>query len=178
MTERAAFERIYDDHRQGVWAYFLGRHGDHGTAEELTQETFLRLWRRIAEVTGLEQGAQRGWIYRVARNLSIDMYRTHAAGRSALREAADEASRTQRHGTDAADEVITRERLADVDRAIMTLPEEQRVVVAMTAIGGMRAVDLAAALDEPAGTVRYRLSMARRALRAKLIMESMERTHG
>ena len=96
-------------------------------------------------MAGLDRGAQRGWVYRVARNLSIDRYRTGAAGRVALRQAMDEVRRTATDVADAAEEAITRQRLAEVDRAIMALPEAQLVVVAMTAIAGMRAVDVAAA---------------------------------
>ncbi len=176
---RHVFESLFDEHRQGVWAFFLGRHADPGTAEELTQETFLRLWRRVGEVGGLDAGAQRGWIFRVARNLSVDTYRNRAAGRSALRDVADGLSRAPGGVADAADEAISRERLAEVDAAIMALPEAQRLVITMSAVGGLRAVDIATALGEPAGTVRYRLSMARRTLRSMLIMETeLEESHG
>lgn len=182
---RQAFERLYDDHRQGVWALFLGRHGDRAIAEELTQETFLRLWRRIDAVAPLGPESQRGWIFHVARNLSVDAYRTAAAGRAAVRRVADELRpRAAGDGaaTDVADLAIGRDRLAAVDRAISTLPETQRVVLTMIAVGGLRAVDVAAALEIPAGTVRYRLSEARRTL--KMILEpdvlkmEGERTHG
>ncbi|GAB3744282.1 RNA polymerase sigma factor [Microlunatus parietis] len=177
---RQAFERLYDDHRQGVWALFLGRHGDRTVAEELTQETFLRLWRRIDAVAPLGPDSQRGWIFRVARNLSIDAYRTAAAARTAVRQVADDLrprAAGDEAATDVAEVAIDRERLAAVDRAISTLPETQRVVLSMIAVGGLRAVDVAEALELPAGTVRYRLSEARRTLR--MILESeLERTHG
>lgn len=176
---RRLFERLYDDHRHEVWAFFLGRHADHGIAEELTQETFLRLWRRIGDLDRLGGDARRGWIFRVARNLSVDTYRTRAAGRSALREVAGGLVREPIPTADASAAVITRERLAEIESAIMALPEGQRLVLTMSAVGGMRAVDIAAVLDEPAGTVRYRLSLARRTLRSVLIMEAEgEQTHG
>ena len=52
--------------------------------------------------------------------------------------------------------------------AIRQLPEEQRVAVTMAAAGGLTSAQIAAALDVPAGTVRYRLSLARRTLSAAL----------
>lgn len=177
--DRQAFERLYDDHRQGVWALFLGRHGDRAMAEELTQETFLRLWRRIDAVAPLGPEAQRSWIFHVARNLSIDAYRTAAAGRTAVLQVADDLrprAATDGAASDVAEVAIGRERLATVDRAIRTLPETQRVVLTMIAVGGLRAVDVAAALDVPAGTVRYRLSEARRTL--KMILDpELEQAH-
>ncbi len=48
--------------------------------------------------------------------------------------------------------------------AIRRLPEPQRVTLTMAAAGGMTSAEVAAALGVPAGTVRYRLSEARRAV--------------
>ena len=48
--------------------------------------------------------------------------------------------------------------------AAVRLPEPQRVTLTMAAAGGMTSAELAAALGVPAGTVRYRLSLARRAV--------------
>jgi RNA polymerase sigma-70 factor (ECF subfamily) len=51
-----------------------------------------------------------------------------------------------------------------VGAAIRRLPEPQRITLTMAAAGGMTSAELAAALGVPAGTVRYRLSLARRAV--------------
>ena len=48
--------------------------------------------------------------------------------------------------------------------AIDRLPEQQRTTLALVAAGGLTSTEIAAALRVPAGTVRYRLAMARRAL--------------
>jgi RNA polymerase sigma-70 factor (ECF subfamily) len=60
--------------------------------------------------------------------------------------------------------VVAAERVAVVGEAIRRLPEPQRVTLVMAAAGGMTSAELAAALGVPAGTVRYRLSLARRAV--------------
>ena len=60
--------------------------------------------------------------------------------------------------------MIAAERVAVVGEAIRRLPEPQRVTLTMAAAGGMTSAELAAALGVPAGTVRYRLSEARRTL--------------
>ena len=52
--------------------------------------------------------------------------------------------------------------------AIDRLPEQQRTTLALAAAGGLNSTEIATALREPAGTVRYRLAMARRALAAAL----------
>ena len=66
--------------------------------------------------------------------------------------------------TAASTAVIAAERVAVVGEAIRRLPEPQRVTLTMAAAGGMTSAELAAALGVPAGTVRYRLSLARRAV--------------
>jgi RNA polymerase sigma-70 factor (ECF subfamily) len=65
----------------------------------------------------------------------------------------------------------SRERLAQVDAAIRRLPEEQRVILSMATAGGLTSRQIGEALGEPAGTVRYRLSQARKQLAAALDLE-------
>jgi len=55
-----------------------------------------------------------------------------------------------------------------VAEAIKRLPEQQRITVTMAAAGGLTSAEIATALDVPAGTVRYRLSLARCTLAAAL----------
>jgi RNA polymerase sigma-70 factor (ECF subfamily) len=64
-----------------------------------------------------------------------------------------------------------RERLARLDAAIGRLPEEQRVILTMATAGGLTSSQIGEALGEPAGTVRYRLSQARKQLAAALDLE-------
>jgi RNA polymerase sigma-70 factor, ECF subfamily len=56
------------------------------------------------------------------------------------------------------------ERVAVVAETIKRLPEPQRVALTMAAAGGLTSAEIATAVGEPAGTVRYRLSLARRTL--------------
>jgi RNA polymerase sigma-70 factor (ECF subfamily) len=64
--------------------------------------------------------------------------------------------------------VIEAERVAIVSEAIAGLPEQQRVALTMAAAGTMTSAEIAAALGVPAGTVRYWLSLARRAVAGAL----------
>ncbi|MEV7626749.1 RNA polymerase sigma factor [Actinoplanes sp. NPDC089786] len=161
MDRSVEFRKIYDAHRTAVHAYFVGRTGDRWRAADLMQETFLRAWRRLPELTGLSDDGQRAWIFTVARNLSIDEHRqsrTRAATDAALRaEPADAAA-------PASTSVIAAERVTVVADCIRRLPEQQRVTLTLAAAGGLTSAEMATALGVPAGTVRYRLSEARRAL--------------
>ena len=161
MDSETEFRRLYQAHRVAVHAYFTGRTGGHPSAADLMQDVFLRVWQHLEELTGLPADRQRAWIFTVARNLSVDAYRnqhTRAATEQAL------AHEPARLPPPASTAVIAAERVAIVGEAIRRLPEQQRVTLALAAAGTMTSAEIAAALGVPAGTVRYRLSLARRSL--------------
>ena len=161
MDREVEFRKLYDAHRAAVHAYFTGRTGDRWLAADLMQETFLRAWRRFPELSGLTDDGQRAWIFTVARNLSIDEHR-----QARTRAATDAALRTQPSdvAAPASTSVIAMERMAVVAETIKRLPEQQRVTLTLAAAGGLTSAEIATALGVAAGTIRYRLSLARRAL--------------
>ena len=75
MDREAEFGRLYEAHRAAVHAYFAGKTGDRQLAADLMQEVFLRAWQHLDKVTGLPDDGQRGWLFTVARNLSVDAAR-------------------------------------------------------------------------------------------------------
>jgi RNA polymerase sigma-70 factor, ECF subfamily len=161
MDREAEFRRLYEAHRAAVHAYFTGRTGDPQSAADLMQDVFLRVWQHLEKLTGMPDDRQRAWIFTVARNLSVDTHR-HQHTRAGVEQAvAREPARPPQWASTA---VIAAERVAVVGEAIRRLPEPQRVTLTMAAAGGMTSAELAAVLGVPAGTVRYRLSEARRAV--------------
>jgi len=164
MDRQAEFRRLYEAHRRAVHAYFTGRTGDPDLSADLMQDVFLRVWQHLDKVTDMPDDGQRAWIFTVARNLSIDTgrhQRTQAGTEQAL---ARERAGTAASSAPASVAVIDAERVAIVSDAISRLPEEQRVALTMAAAGSMTSVEIGAAVGVPAGTVRYRLSLARRTL--------------
>ena len=75
MDREAEFGRLYEAHRAAVHAYFVGRTGDRQLAADLMQEVFLRAWQHLVKVVALPEDGQRGWLFTVARNLSVDTAR-------------------------------------------------------------------------------------------------------
>jgi RNA polymerase sigma-70 factor (ECF subfamily) len=69
-ARRAEFESLYQQHSREVWALAYGRWMDADLALDVTQETFLRLWRQWE--AGEEIQTPRAWLLRVARNLAED----------------------------------------------------------------------------------------------------------
>jgi RNA polymerase sigma-70 factor (ECF subfamily) len=166
----AFFDRLYDEHRSGLHAFFLGRTGDPELALDLLQEAFVRAWRNTDTLRGLAPVRQRAWLFAVARNLVIDQYRGRAvrtATHDALVAAADP---TVQVSADPETTVERDQELEQVDRAITRLPEHLRTVLVLQVLGERTSAEIGELLGRPAGTIRYQLSEARKRLARELQM--------
>jgi RNA polymerase sigma-70 factor (ECF subfamily) len=164
VDRTSEFRGLYDAHRAAVHAYFVGRTGDRWAAADLMQDVFLRAWQRFDELRGRSADGQRAWLFTVARNLSVDIHRHE-------RSKADAEAALRREPVtvppSAHTAVVAADRVATVGDAIAALPEHQRVTLAL-ATSGLNSSEIATALCVPAGTVRYRLSEARKTLAGAL----------
>jgi len=128
------------------------------TADDLVQITCEKALRHIAGYTaGTRLDA---WMFRILRNAWID-------GHRARRETTDIADLTDSAalmGEDGRVVVENRLHLAEVRRAMDALPEDQRAVLMLVCVEGLRYREVAQALDIPEGTVMSRLSRGRAAL--------------
>jgi RNA polymerase sigma-70 factor (ECF subfamily) len=165
------FDALYAAHHQTLHGYFLGKTSDAELAIDLLQDVFVRAWRTMATLEGLSSERQRMWLFAVARNLVIDQYRARATRRSTdatLARAALDAETT----APAADvDVLTRERLDSLDRAVRQLPEDLRVVLVLQAVGQRNSTEIGDLLGRPSSTVRYQLAEARRRLARELHLD-------
>jgi RNA polymerase sigma-70 factor, ECF subfamily len=130
-------------------------------AEDVAQEAFARAYRRFAALR--DPARFRGWIVRVTWRLAIDRWRSDRR-RSAREERAGMGPRA-----------ATVEELADASRraarlweAIDALPEKLRIVIVLAAIEGHDVKEIGNLLGIPAGTVKSRMFLARKALAEKL----------
>lgn len=164
------FNALYAQHARPVHAYFLGHTGDNEVALDLLQETFLRVWRHREDLAEMAEDRQRYWLFGIGRNLLTDHYRRRAV-RSVVQEA--EPQSLEAHPDPASERARTvRDDALDLDAAIARLPEDLRVVLAMSVLGEMTSGEIGEALGRPAGTVRYQLSQARHALADMLALGS------
>ena len=130
MDREAEFGRLYEAHRAAVHAYFAGKTGDRQLAADLMQEVFLRAWQHLDKVAGLPEDGQRGWLFTVARNLSVDAARHQRTADGAQRALEREPSTRQDLAVaPASTAVLAAERAGVVAAAIATLPEQQRVTL-------------------------------------------------
>lgn len=169
------FTRLYEEHRRALHAYLLGRTGNTEAAMDLLQETFLRAWRHLSTLRALDPGPQRAWLFAVARNLVTDSYRRQTSQRAVQ----SELERTADPLAPATDEPAARMELSGqltmLEHAIQRLPEEQRTIIALHAMGELTSAQIGEILGQPAGTIRYRLSLARQELARVLQLDQPSR---
>jgi RNA polymerase sigma-70 factor (ECF subfamily) len=146
----------------GYAARMLG--GDRAEAEDVAQETMLRLWRMAPE---WRQGETKvtTWAYRVATNLCIDRQRTRARrGQVALDAVPDPAD----DGPSAEGRLQEAGRLAALEAALADLPDRQRQAVVLRHIEGLTNPEIAAVMEIGIEAVESLTARGKRALAALL----------
>jgi RNA polymerase sigma-70 factor (ECF subfamily) len=130
---------------------------DAVTADDLVQDC---LTRALGKLHLWQQGTDlRAWLFTILHNQYVNHIRRAVREGSAvgLNESEPLLSRAPQQGK--------RLELRDLERAIAKLPEEQRAVILLVGLEGMRYEEVAVVLDVPVGTIRSRLSRGREALR-------------
>lgn len=145
---------------QAIRRFAYALTGTRADADDLLQATVVRLLER-----GVPDDADtRKWAFRVCKNMWIDEMRARKVRRDAA-AGADLAPEADLDGERAALNAVA---LAETERAIARLPEEQRAALALVAIEGLSYAEAAEALGAPIGTIMSRISRARAALAGAL----------
>jgi RNA polymerase sigma-70 factor (ECF subfamily) len=152
------FAALRDEHGEALEKYLLGfTRGNKTDAEDLLQETMIRVWRNLDRVPPAGEQTRR-WLYTVARNVAIDALRARKA-RPAEVELLDV---TGAMTDDTSDTVVAAQTLRG---ALGSLSEQHRTVVDELYLKGRSVAETARRLNLPAGTVKSRAHYAMRALR-------------
>lgn len=125
-------------------------------AEDIAQETFLRVWQRAGDWQPREH-SPRSWIYRIALNLSIDSLRRQKNTTDSLDELI--SSESPEYDT------ITRNQHQHLHTAIAQLPERQRTALYLCAFQGLSNKEAAAIMKLGIDALESLLSRARRSIR-------------
>jgi RNA polymerase sigma-70 factor (ECF subfamily) len=173
--DSAALERIYERYSRGVYSIALRLLNDGPVAEEVVQETFLKLWRQPSAYHP-SRGRLLPWLLGVAHHHAIDLLRrrqleqrhrvatplrTNGDGLTDVLESLGFSS------SDADPQVHAGafdQRLA-VARALANLPIEQRLPLELAYYRGLTQFEVATLLDVPLGTVKTRMRLGLQQLR-------------
>lgn len=155
--DRGAFDLLYDRYAAALLGYLASMMGDRTQAEDLLQETMLRVFRHIGRYR--EQGALRAWVFRIATNLALTELRRR---RIAATEVWDDRllELPDRDLPQPHERLEAEERARILDAGVQRLPVEQRAVFLLRAGRGMDLREIARTLNVPEGTVKSRIHHA------------------
>jgi RNA polymerase sigma-70 factor (ECF subfamily) len=161
-----AMADLYDRYSRVAYSVILRIVRDSGVAEDLTQETFLRVWNR-ASAFDSEKGALGPWLLAVARNRAIDYLRS-TDGR--LARVAHEMNETEAPVLFAnlETELVSSDQARRVREALTTLNDNQRSVIELAYFEGLSQSEMAEKLGQPLGTVKTWVRAALKKLRGEL----------
>jgi RNA polymerase sigma-70 factor (ECF subfamily) len=157
------FERAYDEHARGVYAAALRILGNAAQAQDVTQDVFLRLWRRPDRFDA-RRGELGSYLRLMARSRALDLWREgQAAGRMSDRLKLVVGNEDAPVDGAPAPEVERGEARTAVRAALERLPIAQREALVLAYWGGMTAEEIARRAQVPLGTAksRIRLGLAR-----------------
>jgi len=165
-----AFDLLVDRYYDRLYGYLIRFLKDSDTAEDLLQETFLRVWRKRAEFKNIASFST--WIYTIAGNLARSEWRRRKRwrmlriGPSRNEEEADIELPDTGIGPDSI--VENRMAIEELTKEVHKLPDRYREVVILRDIQGMTYEEIAGIVQVPVGTVKSRLNRGRLILQEKL----------
>ena len=173
--EPPSWEQIVTEHSARVYRLAYRLSGNQHDAEDLTQETFIRVFRSLSSYT---PGTFEGWLHRITTNLFLDQVRRRR--RIRMVPLGDDAQHVAGPvGLGSPERGFEHTNMdQDVQRALDALSPEFRAAVVLCDIEGLSYEEIAATLGIKLGTVRSRIHRARTQLRQSLAHRAPENAEG
>jgi RNA polymerase sigma-70 factor, ECF subfamily len=147
---RVAFEALYRESRDDVYAYVSGLLRDRSAAEEVTSQAFERAWRKRRQIDR-KRGTPRAWLFGIARNAALDELRRRS--KLAHDTAPEPAEPVANPAEDAVDRAV-------LQRALDSLNGRERELVALKFFAGLSNAEIASVIrtsETNAGTRLHRV---------------------
>lgn len=168
-----AFEEVYRRHHRHVYGLCLRMLKNVAEAEDLTQEVFVHLFRKIGSFRG--ESAFATWLYRLTTNQVLMHFRKASSRREAT---TDDGTTPERavESREAAGSMPVIDRVA-LDDAVAQLPRGYRMVFILHDVEGYEHEEIAQMLGVASGTSKSQLHKARMRLRKLLMASSADKSH-
>lgn len=163
--EASGLRALLSKYESPLIGYLTSITSDHALAEDLTQETFLKLIKRPP--FKLANGSIKPWLFQVGRNLAIDQLRHRQ--RIELRDTLPEKNDLPHNTTH---EILDP---SDTQMLLQSLPEDMRQIVALRIYGDFTFKEISKQLKIPLGTVLWKMSKAVDQMRKTLEAENHEK---
>lgn len=166
--EENAFDTFVRKHYPDILKYCY-YHGPEGSAEDLTQETFVRFFSSLSGYRHM--GKARNYLYTIAANLCKDSYKKKTEVPVDIRmesEAVQDGLRKESRQENVEDPVEALSEQLLIEAALKKLPEEMREVIVLYYFQDMKLREIAAVLDISLPLVKYRMSRGKKQLETLL----------
>lgn len=161
--DRTAYAELFGYYAPRVKSYLMRLGADGAQAEEIAQDVMVTVWRK-ANLFDRKQASVSTWIFRIARNRRIDVFR-----RTKRPDLDPEETMILPAGVEAPDARIeAMETEARVRKAMKDLPEEQLLLLRLAFYEGLSHRDIAEKLNVPLGTVKSRIRLAFAKMKSRL----------
>ena len=161
-----AFEVIYERHSAAAFSLAYRMMGTRAGAEDVTQDAFLSLWRSGARYDRA-RGSVRTWVLGIVHHRAIDALRRATVHDK--RRASDEGIEERFEARERTDvEAARREEAGTIRGALSSLPADQSQVIELAYFGGFTHTEIAYMLDAPVGTVKGRMRLGLKNMKAQL----------
>lgn len=164
--DTAAMAELYDRYGRLVYSVIFSVVRDSGVAEDLVQETFLRVWNRMQGFDSA-RGALGPWVLAVARNRAIDHVRSAAARMSQNSFEIAEHDHPSVF-VDMVEDLFAAGQARHIRDAVKRLNENQRRCIELAYFEGLSQTEMADRMGQPLGTVKTWVRTALRMLREQL----------
>jgi len=160
-----ALAELYDRYGRTAYSVVLRIVRDKTIAEDLVQETFLRIWNRVHSIDP-EKGAIGPWLLAIARNRAIDYLRS-SAGRERNSIELDEADHAPLYREMEAD-ILFSDQARRVKAAMDKLAPNYRTVMELAYFEGLSQSEMSVRMGQPLGTIKTWVRTALKSLRSEL----------
>lgn len=150
--DHSAFNVLVERWQSRIHRFAFRFFADVDDAGEITQKTFIKVYQKVDTLD--EPGKFSSWIYRVANNLCLDELKR--AGRRRKTPLENWAELVE-EGQTPAKNLETKELGQILQKALLTLPDEQRAVIILKEYEGLKFREIAEILEEPENTIKSRM---------------------
>jgi RNA polymerase sigma factor (sigma-70 family) len=177
--DKSAMQKLIHRHRNKVYTYILLTVKNQHLAEDIFQDTFVKVIRSLSQDKYRDDGKFLPWVMRIAHNLIIDHFRRAKQLNVVSNDSYEGDLLNKRELSDGTveDNLVHEQILNDVRRLVDQLPNEQREVIIMRHYAGLSFKEIAeqtdVSINTALGRMRYALINLRRLIREKELNLSM-----
>lgn len=159
-----AYTQIVRDHNCWIYSFLFHLTRDANIADDLTQETFISAWKQIENFNG--RSSLKTWFYKIAHNKFIDFKRTKDRIFKNIDRFKEETN-TKLY-PEPLDEMITDEQTRKLYNTVQKLKDSDQELIVLHYFQELSFREISLILDEPIGTVKWRISQVLKRLKPLL----------